>query len=120
MHHHVRRPNRAERVHIHTALPVDTEDHALAVLAFCVRTRRAVVVEEAVQSRSIDRDVVAVQHPEPQCVAIPSQTAAVVWIVQRGIPRVRTVCCVRNRLVVSADFSRLRYRGMMLTVSLSG
>lgn len=103
IHDHVGGSNSAERIHDQTArLALDTENLALAVFRCGKRGAcGAVVVEEAVQSRPVDDNIVAVEHTETQSVTVPRETAAVVRVVEGGVGRVWTVGRIGIGLVVS-------------------
>lgn len=100
---HVSRSHGAEAInHQRAGGPLDTEDLALAVLGGreC-GTGSAVVVEEAVQACSVDDKVLAVEHAETQGIAVTTQAAAVVGVVQGGVGWVRAIGCARVGLVVA-------------------
>lgn len=85
------------------AVAFNAEDLALAVLwTPRVGTRRAVIVEETVETRPVEDQVLAVVHAETQGVAVPGQARAVVRIIQGGVGGVvRALCHVGVGLVVS-------------------
>lgn len=81
---------------------LDAEDFTLAVLrgweggACCV-----VIVEKAVQTSTINYDVVAVQNTEAEGITVSRETVAVVGIIQSGVDRVRAMTGIWIGLVVS-------------------
>ena len=73
---HTLTPNRTQRININIPRILHIKNLALAVLrAPAVRTRSAVVVEEAVEAGAVDEDVLAVQDAEAPCVAVPGGCA---------------------------------------------
>jgi len=103
LHNHIRCSNSVKPVnHQSTCSALDTEDHALAVLG--KRERRAcsaVVVEEAVEAGAVDDHVLGIENTKTERIAVSSQTAAVVGILECGVGRVWAIGCVRVWLVVS-------------------
>lgn len=102
---HVGCANCAESVHREGAgSALDAEDFALAVLGSGERRAiRAVVVEEAVQTSTVDNNIFAVQDAQAQSIAVSSArtAAAVVWVVDARVDRVRAVGRVGVGLIVS-------------------
>ena len=103
---HVSRSHGAEAVnHQRAGGALDTENLALAILGRRERgAGSAVVVEEAVQACSVDDKVLAVEHAETQGIAVTTQAAAVVGIVQGGVGWVRAIGCAGVGLVVAGKF----------------
>lgn len=100
---HVGDTNSAEGVNRQaTSGALNTEDLALAVLRSreC-RAVSAVVIEEAVQTSTIDDDVFAVEHTETEGVAVTREAGAVVGVVEGGVRWVGAVGSIGVRLVVS-------------------
>lgn len=80
---HVGRANCAQRVHSQRRRgAVNAEDLTLAILrAATVAARRAVVIEEAVQTRAVDGDGPAVVDAQTQSIAVAGQASAEVGVV---------------------------------------
>lgn len=100
---HVGDTNSAEGINSQaTGGAFNTEDLALAVLwSRECRAVSAVVVEEAVQTSTIDDYVFAVEHTEAEGIAVAREAGAVVGVVEGGVSWVWAVGSIGVRLVVS-------------------
>ena len=100
---HVGDANSAEGVNRQaTSGALNTENLTLAVLwSRECRAVGAVVIEEAVQTSTVDDDVFAVKHTEAEGITVTREAGAVVGIVEGGVGWVWAVGSIGVRLVVS-------------------
>jgi hypothetical protein len=105
-HNHVRCPNSVEPVdHQSTRTSLNAENHALTVLREGERGAcGAVIVEEAVQTGSINDHVFSIQNAKTEGVAVSTETATIIGVIESGVSGVRTVGRVGIWLVVSARY----------------